>query len=45
MPVGITEELYNLQIDPYELDSLANDPTYAVVKSALEARLDELLAE
>ncbi len=35
-------ELYDLQNDPYELQSLHNDPAYASVKSTLAARLHKL---
>jgi arylsulfatase A-like enzyme len=36
------EELYNLNKDPYELDSLADDPAFADRKDALAAALDQL---
>ncbi|MDX6583166.1 MAG: N-acetylglucosamine-6-sulfatase [Solirubrobacterales bacterium] len=36
------EELYNLIRDPYELESLADDPAYADKKRALAAALDQL---
>jgi arylsulfatase A-like enzyme len=35
-------ELYDLQNDPYELQSLHNDPAYASVKATLAARLHKL---
>jgi len=41
---GIAEELYDLSIDPYELDNLAQDPAFAEVRATLSTRLDELLA-
>ena len=34
-------ELYDL--DPYQLENVADDPAYATVRQQLEARLDELL--
>ena len=37
------EELYNLPADPYELDSLANDPSTAELRASLSAELDTLL--
>ena len=36
------DELYNLQSDPYELDSLAGDPSLASMKASLRAELDRL---
>ncbi len=36
------EELYNLVRDPYELESVADDPAYADKKEALAAALDQL---
>jgi N-acetylglucosamine-6-sulfatase len=36
------KELYDLQNDPYELQSLHNDPAYASVRSDLAARLNQL---
>ena len=35
-------ELYDLQSDPYELQSLHDDPAYASVKAELASRLHEL---
>ena len=35
------EELYNLNKDPYELESLAGDPAYAAKQEALAAALDQ----
>jgi arylsulfatase A-like enzyme len=35
-------EMYDLQNDPYELQSLQNDPTYASVRQTLKARLHNL---
>jgi N-acetylglucosamine-6-sulfatase len=32
-------ELYDLQTDPYELESKQNDPTYAAIEADLAARL------
>jgi arylsulfatase A-like enzyme len=36
------KELYDLQNDPYELQSLHNDPAYASVKAQLASRLHKL---
>jgi N-acetylglucosamine-6-sulfatase len=36
------EELYDLQVDPYELDNRAFDPAYAAVRSELTDRLQRL---
>jgi N-acetylglucosamine-6-sulfatase len=36
------DELYNLQEDPYELDSLAGDPALASIKASLNAQLEQL---
>jgi arylsulfatase A-like enzyme len=36
------EELYDLQVDPYELDNRAADPGYATVRADLAARLQRL---
>ena len=38
-------ELYDLIADPYQLENRAEDPGYAAQRSALEARLLELLAD
>lgn len=38
-------ELYDLAVDPHELDNRTNDAGYAAVKAALAARLAELRAE
>ena len=35
-------ELYDLQNDPYELQSLQNAPAYAPVRQALKTRLHSL---
>jgi arylsulfatase A-like enzyme len=39
------EELYDLALDPYELENRASDPHYATVRAALVARLAELKGE
>ncbi|MGE5227708.1 MAG: sulfatase [Planctomycetaceae bacterium] len=39
---GGEEELYDLVADPYELQSLASDPTYARLKEKLHSRLARL---
>ncbi len=39
---GGEEELYNLSRDPYQLESLADDPAYAERKRSLAAALDRL---
>ena len=36
------EELYDLQVDPYELDNRAYDPNYTAVRAELTARLQRL---
>lgn len=36
-------ELYDLALDPLQLENRADDPTYREVRERLEARLDELL--
>jgi arylsulfatase A-like enzyme len=36
-------ELYDLDLDPHQLENVADDPSYATVRQQLEARLDELL--
>lgn len=36
------EELYDLEADPYQLQSLHDDPAYADVKAALRLRLESL---
>lgn len=40
---GITEELYDLEADPYEIENLATAPEHAERKKRLSARLDERL--
>ena len=40
-----TEELYDLQADPYEINNLAADPNYDTVRNALAAQLDTWIAE
>jgi arylsulfatase A-like enzyme len=42
---GVTTELYDLEADPYELDSVANEPENAAVIAQLQARLAGLRAE
>lgn len=42
---GITEELYDLVADPYELDNLAFDPTLQALKQDLAAQLAVRLVE
>lgn len=44
-PSEETAELYDLINDPYELDNRALDPAYQETVTALQARLDALLAE
>jgi arylsulfatase A-like enzyme len=44
-PPPIETELYDLGIDPYELNNVTNDSAYAGVKSSLKTRLDALRAE
>lgn len=41
-PRGVTEELYDLVADPYELTNLAPDPAYADVLEAMRLRVQEL---
>jgi N-acetylglucosamine-6-sulfatase len=41
---GIADELYDLSIDPYELDNLASDARFAEIHATLSTRLDALLA-
>ena len=36
----MTEELYDLETDPYELHNLCNDPAYADIKKRLQKKLD-----
>ena len=36
-------ELYDLNLDPSQLENRADDPAYATIRQQLEARLDELL--
>ena len=36
------KELYDLQIDPYELQNRKNDPSYASVRADLATRLHQL---
>ena len=36
------EELYDLQVDPYELENLAEDPTYALTLNEHRERTEEL---
>jgi len=36
-------ELYDLDLDPDQIDNVADDPAYATVRQQLEARLDVLL--
>jgi len=36
------EELYDLDTDPYELDNLAGDPSYAALQASLHQRMLEL---
>lgn len=43
--VGITEELYDLASDPYELVNLAADPAHQALREQLSDRLDVLSAE
>jgi hypothetical protein len=38
-------ELYDLRIDPYQLENVANDPNYATEQERLRLRLKELLGE
>jgi arylsulfatase A-like enzyme len=38
-------ELYDLEADPYELQSLHADPAYDAIKASLKQRLEELEAE
>ncbi len=38
-------ELYDLRVDPYELENLAGEPAQAEVEADLAARLDELAPE
>ncbi len=40
---GVTEELYDLENDPFELTNRASDPALGEVSDELRARLDELL--
>jgi arylsulfatase A-like enzyme len=44
-PPPIETELYDLGIDPYELNNVTNNAAYAGVKSSLKTRLDALRAE
>lgn len=39
---GITEELYDLSVDPYEATNVATEPSYAAVLADMVARLDAL---
>ena len=36
------EELYDLRTDPYELENVADDPSYAALKAKLHARMVQL---
>jgi arylsulfatase A-like enzyme len=38
-------ELYDLQVDPAQLENVAGDPAHAAIRGQLEQRLVELLAE
>ena len=40
-----TEELYDLETDPYEINNLATDPGYDTVRSELATQLDTWIAE
>ena len=40
---GTFEELYDLNVDPYELDNVASAPAYQTTLSDLSDRLDEIL--
>ena len=44
-PMGITEELYDLVADPYELANLAMDPDFVTLKDELAATLAVRRAE
>jgi hypothetical protein len=39
---GTERELYDMNVDPSQLRSLAGDPEHANVRAALAQRLDEL---
>ena len=36
------EELYDRQVDPYQLQNVASDPAFAEVKAGLQAKLEQL---
>jgi len=38
-------ELYDLGVDPYQLENVANEAAYAEVRVRLEERLEELLRQ
>jgi hypothetical protein len=38
------KELYDLDVDPYEMQNVAKDPAYAVIVGELSARTQELLS-
>ncbi len=40
-----TEELYDLEADPYEMKNVAADPRFATVKARLRPRLDAWMAQ
>jgi len=42
---GITEELYDLNADPYEMENVAAVPANATILNQLRARFEQLLAE
>ena len=44
-PPPIETELYDLSVDPYELNNVTADPGYAAIKSGLKTRLDTLRTE
>jgi arylsulfatase A-like enzyme len=44
-PVPYYEQLFDMELDPYETNDLARDSAYAAILQSLRARHDELVAK